>query len=117
MESNSARNMIQVSQATANHVLTAGKQHWLTPREDKIEAKGKGTMQVRKEFITAVMEVFTWTNILLPTRPIGCVLQEEQERCPMLVVLVRAPYPLTWHPFWGMPALSRPPVSLRSRTK
>lgn len=114
MESNSARNMIQVSQATADHVLAAGKQHWLTPREDKIEAKGKGTMQVSIQYVSPVLEIFIGANLFLPPRLIGCVLQGELEHCPMLVVLAKAPCPLTWHPFRGMTALSRPPISLRS---
>jgi hypothetical protein len=33
---------IHVSQATADLLTAAGKKHWLTAREDMIEAKGKG---------------------------------------------------------------------------
>jgi len=45
MESTGVRNKIQVSQATAD-LLTAGGFHkWLTPREDLVHAKGKGTLQ------------------------------------------------------------------------
>jgi class 3 adenylate cyclase len=47
MESNGIKNMVQVSQSTADLLMARGKQHWLTQREDKIEAKGKGTMQVK----------------------------------------------------------------------
>jgi hypothetical protein len=46
MESNGLKNMVQVSEATANILTARGKAHWLVPREEKIEAKGKGTMQV-----------------------------------------------------------------------
>lgn len=45
MESNSERNRIQVSQTTADLLIADGKGHWLTPREDLINAKGKGMMQ------------------------------------------------------------------------
>jgi len=45
MESNSQRNRIMVSQKTAELITEAGKGHWLTPREDKVHAKGKGEMQ------------------------------------------------------------------------
>jgi hypothetical protein len=45
MESNSLAGKIQVSQETADLLTAAGKQHWLTPREDKIVAKGKGELQ------------------------------------------------------------------------
>ena len=36
-----------VSQSTADLLTAAGKKHWLTAREDLVEAKGKGKMQVR----------------------------------------------------------------------
>ena len=45
MESNGERNRIHVSQKTADLIALAGKQHWLSAREDKITAKGKGEMQ------------------------------------------------------------------------
>lgn len=45
MESNSVKNMIQVSSATADLLVAANKQQWLTPREDLVKAKGKGDMQ------------------------------------------------------------------------
>ena len=45
MESNGVRGRIHVSQATADALTVAGKASWLTPRDDKIEAKGKGLMQ------------------------------------------------------------------------
>jgi class 3 adenylate cyclase len=45
MESNGARGRIQVSQETADLLVGAGKGNWLTPREDKILAKGKGELQ------------------------------------------------------------------------
>ena len=45
MESNSQRNRIMVSQKTADLIVQAGKGHWLTLREDKVHAKGKGEMQ------------------------------------------------------------------------
>jgi hypothetical protein len=45
MESNSERNRIQVSQSTADLLIADGKRHWLTPRKDLVNAKGKGLMQ------------------------------------------------------------------------
>jgi class 3 adenylate cyclase len=45
MEGTSIRDHIQVSQQTADLLIKSGKSHWITPREDLIEAKGKGTMQ------------------------------------------------------------------------
>ncbi|CAB9528578.1 Receptor-type guanylate cyclase gcy [Seminavis robusta] len=45
MESNGVKGRIHVSQATADAITAAGKGRWLTAREDKIVAKGKGEMQ------------------------------------------------------------------------
>lgn len=45
MESNGERGRIHLSQDTADLLVKAGKQKWVTPREDIIEAKGKGQMQ------------------------------------------------------------------------
>ena len=45
MESNSLANMIQVSQSTADELILKGKESWLSPRSDLINAKGKGMLQ------------------------------------------------------------------------
>jgi class 3 adenylate cyclase len=45
MESNGQKGRIQVSQTTADLLIAAGKDRWLTAREDLVEAKGKGKMQ------------------------------------------------------------------------
>ena len=45
MESNGIRNRIQVSQATADLIKAGGMSEWITPREDLINAKGKGKLQ------------------------------------------------------------------------
>jgi 3'5'-cyclic nucleotide phosphodiesterase len=42
--STGVKNKIQVSETTAACLIEAGKEHWLTPREDSVKAKGKGTM-------------------------------------------------------------------------
>jgi class 3 adenylate cyclase len=42
MESNGVAGKIQVSQATADILIAAGKEHWVIKREDLIIAKGKG---------------------------------------------------------------------------
>jgi class 3 adenylate cyclase len=44
MESTGERNRIQVSDFTADLLSQAGKGHWLIPREDVVEAKGKGML-------------------------------------------------------------------------
>jgi class 3 adenylate cyclase len=43
-ESTGTRGKIQLSQDTADLIMAAGKNHWLTQREDKVHAKGKGEM-------------------------------------------------------------------------
>lgn len=45
MESNGVRGKIHVSQATADCLRALGKSHWITAREDRISAKGKGLLQ------------------------------------------------------------------------
>jgi hypothetical protein len=45
MESNGAVGKIHVSQATAEELIHQGKSHWITPRPDKVLAKGKGELQ------------------------------------------------------------------------
>ena len=46
IESTGEAGRIQVSEATAELLHQAGKQHWLTKRDGKITAKGKGELQV-----------------------------------------------------------------------
>jgi hypothetical protein len=45
MESTGRRGRIHISKTTADLIIAAGKGHWVKPREDIVEAKGKGTMQ------------------------------------------------------------------------
>jgi hypothetical protein len=45
MEQTGQMNKIHVSSATVNLLKAAGKEHWVWPREDMIEAKGKGKLQ------------------------------------------------------------------------
>ncbi|CAB9525464.1 Receptor-type guanylate cyclase gcy [Seminavis robusta] len=45
MESTGERHRIQLSQTTADLVIAAGKENWILPRPDLVEAKGKGDMQ------------------------------------------------------------------------
>lgn len=45
MESTGVANRIQISQATADFLISSGKGNWISPREDVIVAKGKGEMK------------------------------------------------------------------------
>ena len=45
MESNSLKGRIQISEQTADLIIAAKMEHWLSKRNDKIEAKGKGELQ------------------------------------------------------------------------
>eukprot|EP00934_Nitzschia_sp_Nitz4_P003041 Nitzschia sp. Nitz4//scaffold172_size47551//27808//31430//NITZ4_007145-RA/size47551-augustus-gene-0.38-mRNA-1//1//CDS//3329538762//3031//frame0 len=44
MESLGQKNRIHVSQSTADELIKRGKSHWVKPRKDMVEAKGKGKM-------------------------------------------------------------------------
>ena len=43
MESTGSRDRIQISEATAKALRARNKKEWFKPREDMVEAKGKGT--------------------------------------------------------------------------
>jgi hypothetical protein len=45
MESTGQRNRIQASQLTAELLIAAGKENWVHPRDDLVNAKGKGNVQ------------------------------------------------------------------------
>jgi class 3 adenylate cyclase len=45
MESTGMKDKIQISQETADLLYASGKNHWVKPRADIVEAKGKGRMQ------------------------------------------------------------------------
>lgn len=45
MESTGIRGRIQCSRETAELLRQSGKEHWITEREEKVHAKGKGEMQ------------------------------------------------------------------------
>jgi class 3 adenylate cyclase len=45
MESTGKRDHIQISQETADLLIAAGKKNWITAREEKVVAKGKGELQ------------------------------------------------------------------------
>ena len=45
MESNGLVHKIQISQSTADCLIERKKGHWMTPRAEKVSAKGKGLMQ------------------------------------------------------------------------
>ena len=45
MESTGQRGKIQISQETADLLIAAGRMSWITPREERVVAKGKGEMQ------------------------------------------------------------------------
>lgn len=44
MESTGIPNRVQISESTAEYLQNVNKSHWFEPREDKVEAKGKGTL-------------------------------------------------------------------------
>lgn len=40
VETTGRKNQIHLSEAVANELIRHGKQRWITPREDEVEAKG-----------------------------------------------------------------------------
>ena len=46
IESTSKPGRIQVSKETGELVIQAGKGHWIEKRDNKVEAKGKGALEV-----------------------------------------------------------------------
>ena len=65
MESNGMKGRIQCSQSTADALVAAGYSQWISPRQDKIIAKGKGEMNTY------------WVNVKadrnVPASPVGSV--------------------------------------------
>lgn len=56
MESTGKVNKIQISESTAALLKSAKKSHWITPREEMVEAKGKGLLRtywVEPKIVTA----------------------------------------------------------------
>jgi hypothetical protein len=45
MESTGIKDRIHISQATADLIIEAGKSHWVRPREDVVDVKGKGILR------------------------------------------------------------------------
>jgi Adenylate and Guanylate cyclase catalytic domain len=45
MESTGVRDKIHISQHTADLLIAAGKNHWVSPRQDEVNVKGKGLMK------------------------------------------------------------------------
>jgi G3E family GTPase len=45
MESTGRGDMIQISQATCDILSLSGKKHWIVPRDDAVQVKGKGTLK------------------------------------------------------------------------
>ena len=45
MESTGKPGQIQLSQETADLLVSAGKERWIRPRDDRVQAKGKGILQ------------------------------------------------------------------------
>ena len=62
MESTGEKNRVQVSEFTADLLVQAGKAHWLIPREDLVEAKGKGMVKT----FWLVNELVKHTTSIIP---------------------------------------------------
>jgi class 3 adenylate cyclase len=70
MESNGVAGKIHVSQATADELMHQGKSHWVTPRPDKVLAKGKGELQTYwvslRDRLKSTATASTYSSGMLP---------------------------------------------------
>ena len=67
IESTGVRNRIQISKATAELLIDAGKGHWVIPRDDSVNVKGKGILHTfwlkpNDEFYGGGSELYTTTS-------------------------------------------------------
>lgn len=77
MESTSTRGMIQLSSDTANLLIDSGKAHWIEPRIDLVDVKGKGTMQTY--WVRLGTKESDVDNII--RQPTGLNIAMENEEC------------------------------------
>ena len=79
MESNGVKGKIHCSEATANCLRASEKGQWLTPREEKVIAKGKGEMYVLLASTAVCLLVFVAQGphfslvLLVSGKPIGSI--------------------------------------------
>lgn len=59
METTGVKGKIHLSEATAEELIKAGKGHWISPREELVQAKGKGTIQTYFVTYTSASSVGT----------------------------------------------------------
>jgi len=79
MESNGFPGRIHVSQETADALRAKGKAAWLTPREDKIVAKGKGELQTYWVQITSAGSTMSDFSSRLPPLPVESSLARKKQ--------------------------------------
>ena len=72
---------IHLSQATADELVKAGKEHWFVPREDKVYAKGKGKFEILSiasgytRIFLCISDKITFES-QVRCKPTGCSLTE-----------------------------------------
>jgi hypothetical protein len=74
MESTGTRNRVQMSTKTAELLRAAGKSHWLTPRGEPIEVKGKG--QLETYWLTTDSDATASTTSSCNSSDAGCYRAE-----------------------------------------
>jgi len=91
MESTGIPNKIQVSQKTADLLIAAGKERWLTAREELVSAKGKGQLQTywlerkhrsrsRSNSMSTVSDISSDVGDRLPTLRVGKAVDRKIQR-------------------------------------
>jgi hypothetical protein len=78
-------NKIQVSQATADLLIAAGKSHWLKPRQGGVTAKGKGVLNTFWLDPTARKRSGTASAIVKQGRLVNWIVKLLMERIKKIV--------------------------------
>lgn len=105
IEGSGERNRIHISSETADLLTKAGKGHWLTKRQDKVQTKGKGTIQtfwlrtsVKREAddddsVTAIDAAEQEAAVIVEVRPMAAVDETKPENPTVSAPLQSAPKP------------------------
>ncbi|CAJ1939145.1 unnamed protein product [Cylindrotheca closterium] len=89
IETTGKQDKIHISKETANILLTAGKDHWIEQREDKVTAKGKGelttfwltiTKDKKDASASAAMSASLHTLLSMSSRSAGDEVSEKHNR-------------------------------------
>ncbi|GKY98676.1 hypothetical protein MPSEU_000823900 [Mayamaea pseudoterrestris] len=117
MESTGQRDRVQVSEATANLLIEAGKGSWVTPREDLVSAKGKGQMQT---FWLESREAYSQRTKLMSQISCDSFDGMPEEKCPeapwQTSATGREAMKTAKHEIWARSEIDMPPPTTLRRS-